>query len=140
MEELKIDSVAGVKSSCHLFDLMLFGLTTSVPCFMFIYITSRRAICLLHMPRSFLGSQPSPFITWIICFISKLSHVRLSLLLQIVYDCMSGLSTDPCEISLMTTSIRKMDHLFLSCFLVSKGFFLTFLVTHNPRENFCLIA
>lgn len=123
-----------------LFDLVLFGLTTSVPRFMFIYITSHWAICLLHMPRSFLGSQPSPFVAWIICFISKLSHVRLCLLFQIVYDYTSGLRTDPCEISLMTAFIRKTDHLFLSCFLVSKGFFLTILVTRNPCENVCLIA
>lgn len=51
MEELKIGSVADVESSCHLgfffYYLMSFGLTTSVPRFMFIYIAFHRAICLL---------------------------------------------------------------------------------------------
>lgn len=47
MEELKVDSVAGVESFCHLFDLISSGLTTLVPCLMFIYFTFHWAICLL---------------------------------------------------------------------------------------------
>lgn len=45
-----------------------------------------------------------------------------------IYKRENGLSTDPREISLMTTFIRKIDQLFLSSFLISREFFLTFLL------------
>lgn len=114
MEELKIGSVADVESSCHLGFFLLFDVIwfNDFGTSLYVYLHCISSGHMFVTIRSFPGRRPSPFIAWIICFISKLSRMKLHLFFQIVYEYMreNGLTTDLCEISLMTTFIRKTDH------------------------------